>query len=157
MLDVLDLVLNLTSNSARRDWLNHVLLLGGSEWMVAPDRRGLQRWVWSCLQHGRYTRWRRRPRTWPRTNSARHGDRPSAGTPTPGRDDSNNVAPLVSMLRLIWPGLEKVAITQTTVAQIFGSPVIMRRFAYLVVLMTAFNWMAHGTQDVYPTIPERHL
>jgi len=49
-----------------------------------------------------------------------------------------------------------VAITQRTVAQIFGSPVIMRRFAYLVVLMTAFNWMAHGTQDVYPTIPERH-
>ena len=46
---------------------------------------------------------------------------------------------------------EKVAITQTTVAQIFGNPVIMRRFAYLVVLMTAFNWMAHGTQDVYPT------
>lgn len=50
-----------------------------------------------------------------------------------------------------------MAITQTTVAQIFGSPVIMRRFAYLVVLMSAFNWMAHGTQDVYPTILERHL
>jgi hypothetical protein len=50
MLDVLDLVLNLTSNSARRDWLNHVLLLGASEWMVAPDRRGLQRWVLPATQ-----------------------------------------------------------------------------------------------------------
>ena len=27
----------------------------------------------------------------------------------------------------------------------------MRRFLYLIVLMTAFNWMSHGTQDVYPT------
>ena len=27
----------------------------------------------------------------------------------------------------------------------------MRRFFYLVLLMTAFNWMSHGTQDVYPT------
>jgi SHS family lactate transporter-like MFS transporter len=35
--------------------------------------------------------------------------------------------------------------------QIFTSPVIVRRFVYLVLLMTAFNWMSHGTQDVYPT------
>ena len=28
---------------------------------------------------------------------------------------------------------------------------IVRRFIYLVLLMTAFNWMSHGTQDVYPT------
>lgn len=28
---------------------------------------------------------------------------------------------------------------------------IIRRFGYLVLLMTAFNWMSHGTQDVYPT------
>ena len=26
-----------------------------------------------------------------------------------------------------------------------------KRFAYLVLLMTAFNFMAHGTQDLYPT------
>jgi SHS family lactate transporter-like MFS transporter len=26
-----------------------------------------------------------------------------------------------------------------------------RRFAYLVLLMTAFNFMSHGTQDMYPT------
>jgi len=28
---------------------------------------------------------------------------------------------------------------------------VIRRFFYLVLLMTAFNWMSHGTQDVYPT------
>ncbi|MFC0433412.1 MFS transporter [Kutzneria buriramensis] len=33
---------------------------------------------------------------------------------------------------------------------IFTGPVL-RRFVYLVLLMTAFNWMSHGTQDVYPT------
>jgi len=33
---------------------------------------------------------------------------------------------------------------------IFNGPVL-RRFGYLVLLMTAFNWMSHGTQDVYPT------
>ena len=31
------------------------------------------------------------------------------------------------------------------------NPAIVRRFVYLVLLMTAFNWMSHGTQDVYPT------
>ncbi len=35
--------------------------------------------------------------------------------------------------------------------EIFTNPVIVRRFVYLVLLMTAFNWMSHGTQDVYPT------
>ena len=28
---------------------------------------------------------------------------------------------------------------------------MLRRFGYLIVLMTAFNRMSHGTQDVYPT------
>ena len=28
---------------------------------------------------------------------------------------------------------------------------IVRRFIYLILLMTAFNWMSHGTQDIYPT------
>jgi SHS family lactate transporter-like MFS transporter len=28
---------------------------------------------------------------------------------------------------------------------------ILRRFGYLVLLMAAFNWMSHGTQDIYPT------
>ena len=46
---------------------------------------------------------------------------------------------------------DRVALTQTTPGQIFRNPIIVRRFIYLVVLMTAFNWMSHGTQDVYPT------
>src|SRR3954468_929551 len=40
---------------------------------------------------------------------------------------------------------------KTTFGQIIRSPLVLRRFAYLVLLMTAFNWMSHGTQDVYPT------
>ena len=28
---------------------------------------------------------------------------------------------------------------------------MLRRFVYLILLMTAFNWMSHGTQDIYPT------
>src|SRR3954466_8786336 len=40
---------------------------------------------------------------------------------------------------------------KTTVGQILRQPLVLRRFAYLVLLMTAFNWMSHGTQDVYPT------
>ena len=40
---------------------------------------------------------------------------------------------------------------RTTVGQILRSPLVLRRFGYLVLLMTAFNWMSHGTQDVYPT------
>jgi SHS family lactate transporter-like MFS transporter len=35
-------------------------------------------------------------------------------------------------------------------------PKIIRRFVYLVLLMTAFNWMSHGTQDVYPTFLSAH-
>jgi hypothetical protein len=31
------------------------------------------------------------------------------------------------------------------------NPLVVRRFVYLVLLMTAFNWMSHGTQDIYPT------
>jgi MFS transporter, SHS family, lactate transporter len=46
---------------------------------------------------------------------------------------------------------ERVVQTHTTVRQIFSNPVIVRRFFYLVALMTAFNWMSHGTQDIYPT------
>jgi MFS transporter, SHS family, lactate transporter len=40
---------------------------------------------------------------------------------------------------------------RTTVRQILASPTVLRRLVYLVLLMTAFNWMSHGTQDVYPT------
>ena len=31
------------------------------------------------------------------------------------------------------------------------------RFFYLVLLMTAFNFMSHGTQDVYPTFLKKGL
>lgn len=45
----------------------------------------------------------------------------------------------------------RVRQTQTTARQIWSDPAIWRRFIFLVLLMTAFNWMSHGTQDVYPT------
>ncbi len=41
--------------------------------------------------------------------------------------------------------------TRTTPGQVFRSASVLRRFGYLVLLMTAFNWMSHGTQDIYPT------
>ena len=46
---------------------------------------------------------------------------------------------------------DRVRQTRTSAREIFSSPVIWRRFVFLVLLMTAFNWMSHGTQDVYPT------
>jgi SHS family lactate transporter-like MFS transporter len=41
--------------------------------------------------------------------------------------------------------------TRTSVRDILSDGRVVRRFVYLVVLMTAFNWMSHGTQDLYPT------
>jgi SHS family lactate transporter-like MFS transporter len=41
--------------------------------------------------------------------------------------------------------------TQSSFRDIAFNPAILRRFGYLILLMTAFNWMSHGTQDVYPT------
>jgi SHS family lactate transporter-like MFS transporter len=35
--------------------------------------------------------------------------------------------------------------------QVLLNRTMLRRFIYLVLLMTAFNWMSHGTQDIYPT------
>jgi SHS family lactate transporter-like MFS transporter len=46
---------------------------------------------------------------------------------------------------------EKLKVTQTRVRDIIFTAPVLRRFLYLVLLMTAFNWMSHGTQDVYPT------
>jgi SHS family lactate transporter-like MFS transporter len=40
---------------------------------------------------------------------------------------------------------------RTTIRDILRNRTVVRRFGYLIVLMTALNWMAHGTQDVYPT------
>jgi SHS family lactate transporter-like MFS transporter len=46
---------------------------------------------------------------------------------------------------------ERVKQTSTRARDVFGRPAVLRRFVYLILLMTAFNWMSHGTQDVYST------
>jgi SHS family lactate transporter-like MFS transporter len=46
---------------------------------------------------------------------------------------------------------EEMKVNRTSFRDIFFDAKILRRFVYLIVLMTAFNWMSHGTQDVYPT------
>jgi SHS family lactate transporter-like MFS transporter len=46
---------------------------------------------------------------------------------------------------------ENVVRSKTTIRQILSQPAVLRRFIYLIALMTAFNWMSHGTQDIYPT------
>ncbi|MEG8180194.1 MFS transporter [Nocardia terpenica] len=46
---------------------------------------------------------------------------------------------------------ERMRVTRTSFRDILTNPAVVRRFVYLVLLMTAFNWMSHGTQDVYPT------
>ncbi|GAA5158918.1 MULTISPECIES: MFS transporter [Amycolatopsis] len=51
---------------------------------------------------------------------------------------------------------QKMRVTRTSVRDILLDPKIIRRFVYLVLLMTAFNWMSHGTQDVYPTFLSAH-
>jgi MFS transporter, SHS family, lactate transporter len=42
-------------------------------------------------------------------------------------------------------------LTRTSMKDILLDGKIIRRFGYLILLMTAFNWMSHGTQDIYPT------
>ncbi len=46
---------------------------------------------------------------------------------------------------------ENVVRSKTTLREILSQPAVLRRFIYLIALMTAFNWMSHGTQDIYPT------
>ena len=46
---------------------------------------------------------------------------------------------------------ETMQVTSTGFKDVFLNAKVLRRFGYLIVLMTAFNWMSHGTQDVYPT------
>lgn len=46
---------------------------------------------------------------------------------------------------------DRVAQTKVKASTVFRQPAILKRFVYLVLLMTAFNWMSHGTQDVYST------
>ena len=46
---------------------------------------------------------------------------------------------------------EKLRAHNTSLRTVIFTGPVLRRFVYLVLLMTAFNWMSHGTQDVYPT------
>ncbi len=46
---------------------------------------------------------------------------------------------------------QQLKATKTSVKDILLNGKIIRRFVYLVLLMTVFNWMSHGTQDIYPT------
>src|SRR6201991_5169217 len=46
---------------------------------------------------------------------------------------------------------KKMAATKTRARDIFLQKGVLRRFVYLVLLMSLFNWMSHGTQDIYPT------
>jgi MFS transporter, SHS family, lactate transporter len=46
---------------------------------------------------------------------------------------------------------ERLVRTRTPLRQVVVNRRVLRRFVYLVLLMTAFNLMSHGTQDVYPT------
>jgi MFS transporter, SHS family, lactate transporter len=52
----------------------------------------------------------------------------------------------------VWEAEQRrMRLTRTRIRDVLGNAVIIRRLVYLVLLMTAFNWMSHGTQDVYPT------
>lgn len=52
----------------------------------------------------------------------------------------------------VWEAAQdRMRLTKTRIRDVLGNPAIVRRFVYLVLLMTAFNWMSHSTQDVYPT------
>jgi SHS family lactate transporter-like MFS transporter len=52
----------------------------------------------------------------------------------------------------VWEAAQdRMRLTSTRIGDVLRNPAIVRRFLYLVLLMTAFNWMSHGTQDVYPT------
>src|SRR3954463_14262952 len=44
--------------------------------------------------------------------------------------------------------------TKVGFRQVLLNPAVARRFGYLVLLMCAFNFMSHGTQDYYPTFLE---
>ena len=46
---------------------------------------------------------------------------------------------------------EQMKATRTSVREVVFNRKVLARFGYLILLMTAFNWMSHGTQDVYPT------
>ncbi|MBA8793458.1 SHS family lactate transporter-like MFS transporter [Friedmanniella endophytica] len=46
---------------------------------------------------------------------------------------------------------ETLKVTRTRFRDLLLDKKVIRRFVYLILLMTAFNLSSHGTQDVYPT------
>jgi len=46
---------------------------------------------------------------------------------------------------------ESMGARRTTIRDIMRNRKVVKRFGYLIVLMTALNWMAHSAQDLYPT------
>ncbi len=46
---------------------------------------------------------------------------------------------------------EKAKLTRTRTRDVLLKPTVLRRFGYLIILMTLFNWLSHGSQDIYPT------
>jgi MFS transporter, SHS family, lactate transporter len=52
---------------------------------------------------------------------------------------------------------KKMAASKTRARDIFLQKGVRGRFIYLVLLMTLFNWMSHGTQDLYPTFLKEGL
>jgi SHS family lactate transporter-like MFS transporter len=57
----------------------------------------------------------------------------------------------------VWQSAQqRMKASSTTLKQVLFNPTVVRRFIYLILLMTAFNWMSHGTQDIYPTFLKAH-
>lgn len=57
----------------------------------------------------------------------------------------------------VWEAAQdRMKLTSTRIRDVLRNGAIIRRFMYLALLMTAFNWMSHGTQDVYPTFLGAH-
>jgi SHS family lactate transporter-like MFS transporter len=52
---------------------------------------------------------------------------------------------------------ERLQVTRTSLRRVFFDRKVLIRFFYLVLLMTAFNFMSHCTQDVYPTFVKKGL
>ncbi len=50
---------------------------------------------------------------------------------------------------------ERVRASRVGPGRVFRRAAVLRRFGYLVVLMTMFNFMSHGTQDFFPTFLQK--
>jgi SHS family lactate transporter-like MFS transporter len=52
----------------------------------------------------------------------------------------------------VWEAAQsRMRLTSTRIRDVLTDARVIRRFCYLVLLMTAFNWMSHSAVDVYPT------